>query len=227
MKRKMSEQKLVEVVLQYLQLGFIDYIGARSLLRSALPLQGAILASTAVEKYFKALAAVGGTRMWGHLQKKHVNRIRELVPDLFAKFNPDFLDFLERCYTLRYMDSLPPGFTLKVFARETLAELDHTLFHTEFQINLRYADGRHVATALRSAIEKKDPRVLLDNHVLTGVSKSDFLRQPDTAYAILNRPDEGLLEAEFTVYESPTDGQFTRPGIWKVSRTELPPQDPR
>lgn len=126
---------------------------------------------------------------------------------------------------LRYTDSLAPGFTLKVFARETLAELDHTVFHTELQINLRYADGRQVVTALRSAIEKNDPRLFLDNHVLTGVPKIDFLRQQDTAYAILNRPDEGLLEIEFTVYESPIDGHFNRLGIWKVSPTELPPHD--
>lgn len=220
MERKTSDQKRVRVILEFLQLGFIDYIAARTLLRSGLPLQGAVLASTAVEKYFKALSAVAGKPLWGHLQEKHVKRIREFIPDLFAKFNPEFLDFLKRCYTLRYTDALSPGFTLKVFARETLAELDHTIFHTEFQINLKYDNGQPVLTAFRNAMEKKAPKLFADNHILNDVSKVDFLRQPDTAYAILNRPDEGILEVEFTVYESPTDGKFNRPGIWKVAATE-------
>jgi len=220
--RKTSDQRRVRIILEFLQLGFIDYIGARTLFRSGLPLQGALLASTAVEKYFKALSAVAGKPLWGHLQEKHVKRIREFVPDLFAKFNPEFLDFLERCYTLRYTDALRPGFTLKVFARETLAELDHTVFHTEFQINLKYDNGQRVLTAFRNALEKKAPKLFADNHVLNDVPKVEFLRQPDTAYAILNRPDEGILEVEFTVYESPTDGKFNRPGIWKVAATEEP-----
>ncbi|SDI00886.1 hypothetical protein [Nitrosomonas sp. Nm132] len=222
MEDKTSDQKRVRIVLQFLQLGFIDYIGARTLLRSGLPLQGAILASTAVEKYFKALSAVAGKPLRGHLQKKHIKQICAFVPDLFSKFNPEFLHFLERCYTLRYVDSLKPGFTLKIFARETLAELDHTIFHTELQINLKYDDGRRVLTTLRTAIQKNDSRVFADNYVLHDIAKAEFLRQPDTAYAILNHPDEGILEVEFTVYESPADGKFNRPGIWEVAAKDEP-----
>lgn len=216
MEKKIPQQKRSQLVLQYLQLAFIDYVGARTLLRSQLPLQGAVLASTAVEKYFKAIAVVGGKQLCGHLGAKHVKQIKQYTPNLFEKLNPEFLKFLERCYTLRYTDSLERGFTLKVFARETLAELDHTVYNTEMQINVRRDDGGRVLSAYRNALQKKTPNVFDDNHVLQNISKTDFLRRPDKAYAILNRP-EGLLEVEFTVFESPTDGQFNRPGIWNAS----------
>lgn len=214
--RSTSDQERVRTVLQFLGLGFIDYIGARTLLRSELPLQGAVLASTAVEKYFKAIAAVGGIRLYGHLAAKHVESIAEYVPDLFAKLNPEFLKFLQRCYVLRYTDTLKPGFTLKVFARETLAELDQTLFHCEFQVDLRGPQGQEIDTSFRSALRKRRPRLVADNHVLENVPKTAFLQHRDHGYAILNRPEEGLLEVDFVVPESPMDGQFNRPGISPV-----------
>jgi hypothetical protein len=207
-------------VLQFLSLGFMDYVGARSLLRSRLPLQGAVLASTAVEKYFKAIALVGGKSLRGHLKEAHVQHIRAFVPELFAKFNPKFLTFLERCYVLRYTDSLPPGFTLKVYARETLAELDEAIINCESQVTLRRSTGQAVRRPFDTALERRDEVLVQDNHVLNGIPKTEFLRHRDYAYAILNRPSEGLLEADFVAESSPQDGEFTRPGIWRVPNSE-------
>ncbi len=210
-----SEPERTGRLLEFLNLGYIDYVAARTLLINALPLQGAVLASTAIEKYFKAFGHVFGNSLKGHLQASHLNLMRDKVPDLFAKLNPEFLSFLKRCYDLRYTDCLEPDFNATVYAREVLAELDHTVFHCDSQINLR-RDQVRVLSPFGHAVEKKSRLLFAENHILLGIDKEAFLSSADTAYAIRNRPVEGILEIEFTVAESPKDGRFNREGLKPV-----------
>lgn len=178
-----------------------------------LPLQGATLGSSAVEKYIKAILAVRGENSEGHLNSAHIKSLRNYVPDLANKLNFDFLAFLRNCYRLRYTDVLPPDFNITIYARETLAELDHTIFHMEFQVNLRKSDSSEITTRYRGTLKSKDPRLLNENHVLKQQDKKDFLKKPDIAYSIRNRPGFGLLEVDFDVHESPLDGKFCREAL--------------
>ena len=215
-----SDRARVARVREFLHLGFKDYIGARTLLLSRLPLQGAVLGSTAIEKYLKAIAAVRGNEIHGHLRAAHMNALRNYVPELFESLNSEFLSFLQHCYRLRYTDRLPVGFNLVVYGREVLAELDHTVFRCEFQVNLRQASGEQALTAYRHALAKKSKLLLRENHVLLQQDKGTFLKQESAAYAMRNRGLEGILEVEFEVFESPSDGHFEREALRLVSPEE-------
>ena len=208
-------------VLDFLHLGFKDYLGARALLRASLPIQGAILGSTAIEKYLKAFLAHRGNEAHGHLKRAHWNALRSYLPDLWARLNPSFFLFLKRCYDLRYTDHLVPGFNLVAYSREVLAELDHSiaLMHDRFNF-VRDGQGR-LDTAYDRAVSLRDYRLFDDNHVLLGIEKGIFLKQPDKACAIRHRGAEGLLEVEFTVNESPMDGKFEREALIPRTPEEL------
>lgn len=219
-RKSTSDPDRTSRLIHFFQFGFYDFVGARCLLIERLPLQGAILASTSVEKYFKGLLAIRGEVIHGHLQKAHFNSLENYLPDLFARLNPRFLSFLQRVYSLRYADRIPAAFNLKVFARETLAELDHTIDSCECAVNV-HRDGEPVATAYRGALSRRLPSLIRENHVLAGQPKELFLKHPDVAYAMLHRGAAGLLEAEFTTRESPTDGDFERYGIRAVPPEEI------
>lgn len=136
------------------------------------------------------------------------------MPELGEKVNWEFLEFLKRCYRLRYTDDLPNGFNLVVFARETLAELDITIAALEFQVNLRRdGDPNPVRTPYRGALFSKAKILLEENHVLLGVDKEDFLKEKDIACAIRKRPPGRLLSVPFSVSESPRDGKFNREAL--------------
>ena len=96
MESKTSYPGRVNKILHYVHLGYLDYIASRTLLLTPLPLQGGVLASTALEKYFKAIITVSGKELRGHLQDHHVEAVREYVPKLYERLNDEFLKFLER-----------------------------------------------------------------------------------------------------------------------------------
>jgi HEPN domain. len=108
----------------FLAAAFNDYIAARVLLSNALPLQGAIQASTAIEKYLKVFLEFRGNSSKGHLKRAHLNAVRNFAPDLWKTFNEEFFLLCQKVYDLRYPDSLPAGYNVVIAGREFLAELD-------------------------------------------------------------------------------------------------------
>ncbi|SHE21096.1 hypothetical protein [methanotrophic endosymbiont of Bathymodiolus puteoserpentis (Logatchev)] len=216
MAKKTSNQERVFRALEFINLGYKDYIGARTLLLNKLPLQGATLGSSAVEKYIKALLAVRGENTQGHLKKAHISSLKNYIPDLTKKLNSEFLDFLRKCYSLRYTDGLPQNFNISVYARETLAELDYTIFNMEFQLNFQHAEGHEIYSMYRSAYKAGDTRLFSDNYLLLKQDKQMFLSNPDVAYGMRNRPNKGILEVEFKVFESIKDGKFCREAVVPV-----------
>jgi len=222
-KTKLSTSKPDRVgeILDYLHIGFKDYVAARTLLRAGLPIQGSGTASTAVEKYIKALLALRGNRAHGHLRSAHTNALRHMLPETWAQLNPSFLTFLQRCYTLRYADNIKPGFNLVAFSREVLAELDHTILLLAKPFRFTRPSGEVIQTAMDRAIQLRAPVLFDDNHVLLGQDKRSFLSIEDKACAIRHRGVEGLLEAEFIALSSPTDGNFTREALVPKNTADL------
>ena len=212
-RKSTSDQVRVKRVTEFLGLGFTDYIGARILLLNGLPLQGAVLGSTSVEKYIKALVSVRGEKVKGHLKSSHLNSLRNYVPKLYEKINLEFFKYLKHCYCLRYTDQLPLNFNIVIYARETLAELDQTIYNMEFQLNFTQSDGQETLTPYRVSLENKDERLLQDNYILSGEDKLTFLKREDIAYTLRNTPELGILSTNFTTFESPQDGKFMRKGL--------------
>lgn len=221
--RSTSDPNRTTAIIDFLSLGFKDYLAARVLLNSGLPLQGAVLASTAIEKHVKALLAIRGETSTGHLQKAHFNSLKNFLPHVYAKLSPSFLEFLQKVYILRYTDQLNPGFNLNVYAVMTLAELDFTIAEIRSSFRL-HRDGSPVKTNYEAALESSDERLIKNNHILQGIPKSEFLKQPDKVYAVRMRPVEGILEAEFTTYESRSDGNFLTVALRPVTPEELAQQ---
>jgi HEPN domain-containing protein len=108
-----------------------DYIAARVLLNKNYTLQGAILASTAIEKYFKTLIALHETKV----PRTHMNEFERLEPHigdigyeiLIQKIDRRLINILGDCYKFRYYDNIEQLTTIGFFENQFLGELDGTV----------------------------------------------------------------------------------------------------
>jgi len=219
-KKIVSDPKRIRASSGFLSAGFRDYLGARVLLNARLPLQGAILAGTCVEQYFKAILAFHGNSRRGHLCSALIRAVQNHDRKLVSLLNPAFLSFLQRCYHLRYHDDIPVGFNIVVSARELLAELDFTVAQIEPKFTKSRQDGELLLGRLDKLIEQRDDRLFSNNYVLADTSKERFLNGPDFVYEMRFDPVRGFLEAEYFIKRSPADGDFLREGFAPIGKTE-------
>lgn len=116
------------LALGFLRAAYSDYIAARVLLNKDYTLQGIILASTAIEKYFKvAIFIHTGKKLRVHFDnfeiiKTEVNNIGYGV--LIEKMDPVFIDILSKASKLRYYDNIKEPTTISFFKNQFLGELD-------------------------------------------------------------------------------------------------------
>lgn len=207
-----SDPDRLRRLMAFLDAAYADYLAARVLLLRDLLPQGAVLASTAIEKYLKAFLAFRGNEVHGHLQAAQFRALKNFDPTLSAQISPQYVDLLQLAYKLRYPDDLPRGFNLLIAQREFLAELDFTslLLHRSFHIRMGQAD---VGTRLTTAERDGDERLHTGNHVLEGVEKQVFIAGgPQRVYAI-RMQEGGPIEINCTMTPRPSDGQFMRPAI--------------
>lgn len=207
---------------EFLDIAFKDYLAARVLINSGLLSQGAVLSSTAVEKYLKAILAFRGNEARGHLSEKHFRAAINFDARLASSINGEFISLLQRCYSLRYVDNLPPEFNLVIASREFLAELDHTavLIQESFKIKM---DGEPAKVSYARARAGGDSRLYLDNYTLTPAAitmqeplsrlKQVFIEaEPQRIYEVRNCSFRGLLEAEYHSTPRRSDQKFLREG---------------
>jgi len=196
-KRTTSDPERTRAILAFLDLGFRDYIGARALLINGYCLQGAQLASTAVEKYLKAVMAFRGNSTKGHLGPSVMNSVGNYDPTLSAALNPTFIELLIRCYSLRYYDGIEPGFNIALASTNVLAELDYTVAEICKRISL-HRSGKRLMTPYESAVQKKDPRLVHGNHLFMGMTKESFANaHPPHCFEMRLDPKLGLIEIEY------------------------------
>lgn len=191
-------------------MGYSDYIASRVLLNSESLVQGAILASTAVEKYFKAVLAFRGNENHGHLKKAHFNAVKSFDSRLYASLNEDFLLLLQKAYQLRYTDDLQLGFNLVIAQREFLAELDHTAITLQESFHLQ-VDGKDACLAYHQGKNQADNRLLANNYIAAGVTKKKFISSgPQRVYEIRKCALRGVLEANYFSEIRVSDAKFLR-----------------
>lgn len=226
-RRTTSKRERVNAALELMHLGFRDYVGARTLLLAGLPVQGATLGSTAVEKYLKAFAATRGMFIRGHLKRGLVSVVRQYVPELIGALNPEFLSLLQRCYRLRYTDRLPAGFSIAVHSREVLAELDDVILRFENQLRItREPAGEPVLTPYKEALRTKSVHLCRENHCLLGQPKEEFLEGYNVLHTMMIRGgEEGILECVIA-QRSPTDGHFERTGLRRATAEDFDGREP-
>jgi hypothetical protein len=201
----------------FIDLGFKDYLGARVLLNKKLVLQGAILASSSVEKYFKAIVALRGNVAPGHLKKAHLASVENYDPKYFAKINQSFLKMLQLVYDLRYLDNPQKpkrNFTITLERRPILAELDAMVI--DLQQKFKFGQGDQILRShYEHMVDSKDFALWENNHILNKVDKNEFLPGTDVIYAIRIDEDLGLLEVYYETDRVSFDGDFLKPGLAK------------
>jgi hypothetical protein len=211
--KQLRKSEFGQKTADFLNIAYKDYLAARVLLNAHLPVQGAVLASTAVEKYFKAILAFGGNESQGHLKKAHFNAVKNFDPQLWALLSQEFVELLQRVYSLRYQDDLEKSFNVVIATREFLAELDCTAVTIQACFKLR--QGEKEAVLMYHQDRKlNDPRLLFNNHVLSSIEKQTFISgEPQFVYEVRNCPLRGFMEVSYFATQQPSDGKFMRPGL--------------
>jgi len=211
-KKTVSKPKQVSEIVSFINLGFKDYIGARTLLNNNLGLQGAILGSTSIEKYFKAVIAYSDNTCWGHLKKALINSVKNYDRGLYDSLNHSFLDFLIKCYELRYLDKINPNFNLVISKRKILAELDYTVSEIQKRFKIT-RKGKPAILPYDAYLQANSPLLYHDNYLLQKISKTKFIQQRDVIYEIRFAEDLGIIEAFYETTEGKDDGDFLKEGL--------------
>ena len=214
--KKISNPKFGAKVVEFLNIAYKDYLGARVLLNAGLLSQGAVLSSTAIEKYFKAILAFRGNEAPGHLSKRHINSAKNYDKNLATALNDDFLTLLQRAYQLRYLDNLPKEFNIVIADREFLAELDYTaiLIQESFRMQL---NGQETQSIYHLDKLSNDQILFENNYILTKQAKQHFIAAaPQNVYEIRNCKLRGFLEVSYMCTARESDRNFLREGFKAV-----------
>ena len=213
-KKTITDQDRIKQVGSFLNLGFKDYLASRVLLNSGLVLQGAICASTCVEKYFKAIIAFRGNEVKGHLKDSHFRSVKNFDASLYNSLNESFLLFLEKVYPLRYADTLQVGFSIMIPDRPTLAELDYTVAKLERSFKFIDEHGNESQRRYFQAVMERDERLYLNNYVLNNLDKEAFIAEEElVVYEMRYRHNGQILEVEYAAQPSPHDGNFMKEAL--------------
>ncbi len=201
----------------FLNIAYNDYLAARVLINNELLVQGAVLASTAIEKYFKAILAFRGNESIGHLKKAHFNAVKNFSPELWADLNEEFIQLLQRAYCLRYQDKLEKNFNLVIASREFLAELDFTALKIQNSFHIT-KEEKDAVLAYQQGINNMDSRIYYNNYLLTGIDKQSFIAAEDqVVYEIRKCPIKGLIETTYIASAGASDGKFMRTAFTPLS----------
>ena len=119
-----SEKDRVNLALGLIRTAYNDYIASRVLLNKNYTLQGVILASTAVEKYLKALILTHS----GKIKPVHFDKfdeIKKAVEEIgyeviINKMDPRFIEILTKVYPLRYYDNVKSPMSVGFFKNQFL-----------------------------------------------------------------------------------------------------------
>ncbi len=210
--KQTSKTEFAKKTREFLNIAYKDYLASRVLINAHLPVQGAVLASTAIEKYFKAILSFRGNESRGHLKKAHFNAVKNFDTNLWGHFNKEFFMLLQKIYSLRYHDNLEKGFNAVIASREFLAELDFTAINIQESFWIKLA-GEKVILMYHQDKKQQDPRLFHNNHVLEGFEKQSFIsEEPQLVYEVRNCNLRGFLEISYLAKPQTSDGKFMRPG---------------
>lgn len=188
-----SQEERVNIALGMIQTAYNDYIAARVLLNKNHTLQGVILASTAIEKYFKALiVAHSGKIIPVHFDR--FDRIKQAVEEigcsvLIDTMDPRFIEILTKAYPLRYYDNIRSPISIGFFKNQFLCELDQAI-HCFDRTLTPTNDKESILSPLKLDVQNKNPD-LFENNWLTQnpTDKKKFMETDCVAFAIYLHPE--------------------------------------
>lgn len=200
----------------FLTLGYRDYIAARFLLNNNFIIQGVTLASTAFEKYLKAILAISGKPSSGHLNNKlseFKDLLKESYYDITEFFDDRFLKILSNVYKIRYYDKIQKPIQIGFFINQFIGELDFAISFIENKVilNVKNQNGEIVNSPYKHDVEVKEHHLFFNNYILNDLPKKDHMEKIDNGFIIYvdsNNP-EGELIGEGTNIKNKYNGKLT------------------
>lgn len=168
----------------FINLAYRDYIAARFLLNNEFIIQGLTLASTAVEKYLKALIIF--TSKNDDKYSFHLDRLDELKKksdncgEVINLFDPIFLDIVQKSYSIRYYDKIQGSIEFGFLINQFIGELDYTINHFESVVLVNYK----MKTPYDRAIKNKEPHLYDNNYILQNLNKKEYMENPSNVFSI-------------------------------------------
>lgn len=201
--------------LSFAQAAFTDYLAARVLLNEGLLLQGATLASTAVEKYLKLMLGARWLKTNKHLDSIDLDVVLATGAHP-AGVRRDFLDLMGLVYKTRYLDSLPSIITFCLEGPKVLAELDFTVSVLVSNFDL-IADGVPMTSPYQSAKDNNHPHLFKNNYVLQNSDKATAVAAPGAASAYWINQQASVIECRSNPpnWNANDQSSFTRAGFTK------------
>jgi HEPN domain-containing protein len=189
-----------EQVISWLTLADDDYVASRTLLRSGLLLQGAILANSAIEKYLKTAHRILNISFQTRGEKAHelstlYKQLHEKSPE--TELNESYLTFLTRAYKMRYPDRLEEEYNLAISQAKTLVGLDETVFKIRNRIQLK---GER-PFSFDMLLEKRHEPLTQGNHAFCAEFKREELfKNPVLCYEVRVLKNGVWMEATYTAH---------------------------
>ena len=155
-------------------------------------LQGVILASTALEKYFKALIISHSGKV-KHVHFDKFDQLKEAVEQIgytviIDKMDPRFIEILTKIYPLRYYDNIKNPISIGFFKNQFLCELDQAVYWFDKALVPTDVKGTLLST-VRQDFQKKNPD-LIENNWITKIpiDKKKYMETDCEGYAIYIDP---------------------------------------
>ncbi|WP_289658334.1 hypothetical protein [Flavobacterium panacagri] len=172
----------------FVDLGYRDYIAARFLLNNDFIVQGLALASTAVEKYLKAVIVFNlQEKEWYNYHFDRFEKLKNLLGkvnrDVTEEFDSLFVAILEKAFKIRYYDKLEKPIYIGFYINQFIGELDYTINYLETFIFNTQSAGQSM-TDYSKAVRNKDSGLYYNNFVLNNKNKKDFMEKPDKGFSL-------------------------------------------
>jgi len=206
-----NEGDNARLALKWLSWADYDYVAARLLLRRGLLVQGAALANTALEKYFKTLFVLLGKEIpHNHDITMLYQQIAKEIPRL--DLNEEFVQMLFKAYKLRYPDELIPGFNIALSGVPMLVELDRSVF--EIRKGFVFRTTEKIITTIFDTWKEKSVEDLVGGNCYFGsASREDLFNGTSMNYEIRVLNDGSFLEATYSSVNTPDNGKFIIEGL--------------
>lgn len=188
MKKSITYMEKLSTGFSLMELGYRDYIASRTLLNDHLIVQGLTLASTAIEKYLKAVIVfnLDGRERY-HYHFDNFERLKKLLSkvnnDITEEFDPLFLEILGNAFKIRYYDNIKEPVFMGFYINQFIAELDWTVHFVENYI-AKTISGERSTSLYRKAVSDKNSNLYTNNYILKKQNKKDFMEMPDIGFSI-------------------------------------------
>lgn len=172
----------------FADLGYRDYIASRFLLNNHFIMQGLTLASTAVEKYLKAVIAFNlQEKEWYNYHFDRFQKLKNLLSkvnnDVTEEFDPLFIAILEKAFKIRYYDKIEQPIFMGFYVNQFIGELDYTINYLENFIFNTQSCGQSITLYSKAVIDKY-PDLFYNNYILNKENKKDYMEMPDIGFSI-------------------------------------------